>query len=64
MANLRVQRLNFENQLESLPQRAKEFKQDDGSPLTSAQQRIVDAQLRTQRDLLNSLLSGCDTQNP
>ncbi|MBL5826735.1 miniconductance mechanosensitive channel MscM [Serratia fonticola] len=62
MADLRVQRLNFENQLESLPQRAKEFKQDDGSPLTSAQQRIVDAQLRTQRDLLNSLLSGCDTQ--
>ncbi|ERK05784.1 Potassium efflux system KefA protein [Serratia fonticola AU-P3(3)] len=62
MADLRVQRLNFENQLESLPQRAKEFKQDDGSPLTSAQQRIVDAQLRTQRELLNSLLSGCDTQ--
>nr|WP_245208626.1 miniconductance mechanosensitive channel MscM [Serratia fonticola] len=62
MADLRVQRLNFENQLESLPQRAKELKQDDGSPLTNAQQRIVDAQLRTQRDLLNSLLSGCDTQ--
>ncbi|WP_447873144.1 miniconductance mechanosensitive channel MscM [Serratia fonticola] len=62
MADLRVQRLNFENQLESLPQRAKELKQDDGSPLTSAQQRIVDAQLRTQRELLNSLLSGCDTQ--
>jgi potassium efflux system protein len=62
MADLRVQRLNFENQLESLPQRAKELKQDDGTPLTNAQQRIVDAQLRTQRDLLNSLLSGCDTQ--
>jgi small-conductance mechanosensitive channel len=62
MADLRVQRLRFENQLESLPQRAKELKQDDGTPLTSAQQRIVDAQLRTQRDLLNSLLSGCDTQ--
>ena len=26
------------------------------------EQRIVDAQLRTQRELLNSLLSGCDTQ--
>ncbi|MBC3381647.1 miniconductance mechanosensitive channel MscM [Serratia fonticola] len=62
MADLRVQRLNFENQLESLPQRAKELKQNDGSPLTNAQQRIVDAQLRTQRELLNSLLSGCDTQ--
>lgn len=62
MANLRVQRLRFENQLETLSQRASELKQDDGTPLTSAQQRIVDAQLRTQRELLNSLLSGCDTQ--
>ncbi|MGL5385995.1 MAG: miniconductance mechanosensitive channel MscM [Enterobacterales bacterium] len=62
MADLRVQRLRFESQLESLPQRAKEFKQDDGAPLTNAQQRIVDAQIRTQRELLNSLLSGCDTQ--
>jgi len=62
MAELRVQRLRFESQLEKLPQQAKELKQDDGSPLTSAQQRIVDAQIRTQRELLNSLLSGCDTQ--
>ncbi|MHA7844980.1 miniconductance mechanosensitive channel MscM [Serratia sp. D1N4] len=62
MAELRVQRLRFESQLEKLPQQAKELKQDDGSALTSAQQRIVDAQIRTQRELLNSLLSGCDTQ--
>jgi small-conductance mechanosensitive channel len=62
MADLRVQRLRFESQLEKLPQRAKELKQDDGAALTSAQQRIVDAQIRTQRELLNSLLSGCDTQ--
>ncbi len=62
MADLRVQRLRFESQLEKLPQQARELKQDDGSPLTSAQQRIVDAQIRTQRELLNSLLSGCDTQ--
>ncbi|OQV65116.1 hypothetical protein AK51_24705 [Serratia nematodiphila DZ0503SBS1] len=60
MAQLRVQRLQFENQLEKLSQR--EFKRDDGSALTSQEQRIVDAQLRTQRELLNSLLSGCDTQ--
>lgn len=62
MAELRVQRLRFESQLDKLPQQAKELKQDDGSPLTSAQQNIVDAQIRTQRELLNSLLSGCDTQ--
>ncbi|MFC0227598.1 miniconductance mechanosensitive channel MscM [Serratia aquatilis] len=62
MADLRVQRLRFESQLEKLPQQFKELKQDDGSPLTSAQQRIADAQIRTQRELLNSLLSGCDTQ--
>lgn len=62
MANLRVQRLRFESQLENLPQQAKELTQDDGTPLTSAQQYIVEAQVRTQRELLNSLLSGCDTQ--
>lgn len=60
MAQLRVQRLQFETQLEKLSQR--EFKRDDGSALTNQEQRIVDAQLRTQRELLNSLLSGCDTQ--
>lgn len=38
------------------------FKRDDGSELTIAERRIADAQLRTQRELLNSLLSGCDTQ--
>ncbi|MCS3406079.1 miniconductance mechanosensitive channel MscM [Serratia sp. AKBS12] len=62
MAQLRVQRLQFESQLEKLPQRAQSIKQDDGSDLTPAQQRIIDAQIRTQHELLNSLLSGCDTQ--
>ncbi|VTP59944.1 Potassium efflux system KefA precursor [Serratia rubidaea] len=62
MAQLRVQRLQFENQLEKLPQRAQSIKQDDGSELTPGQKQIIDAQLRTQRELLNSLLSGCDTQ--
>jgi len=60
MVQLRVQRLRFENQLEKLPQH--QFKRDDGSELTNAERRIADAQLRTQRELLNSLLSGCDTQ--
>ncbi|VAX77114.1 Miniconductance mechanosensitive channel MscM [Serratia symbiotica] len=60
MVQLRVQRLRFENQLEKLTQY--QFKRDDGSELTNTERRIGDAQLRTQRELLNSLLSGCDTQ--
>ncbi len=56
MAQLRVQRLQFEDLLEKQPQR--EFKRDDGSALTNQEQRILEAQLRTQRELLNSLLSG------
>lgn len=60
IVQLRVQRLRFENQLEKLPQH--QFRHDDGSELTIADRRIADAQLRTQLELLNSLLSGCDTQ--
>ncbi|NIG62957.1 MAG: miniconductance mechanosensitive channel MscM [Serratia symbiotica] len=60
MLQLRVDRLRFENQLEKLPQQ--QFKHDDGSELTNSERRIADAQLRTQRELLNSLLSGCDTE--
>ncbi|NQF22070.1 miniconductance mechanosensitive channel MscM, partial [Enterobacter hormaechei] len=33
----------------------------DGQPLTAEQSRILEAQLRTQRELLNSLLQGGDT---
>ncbi|WP_413735469.1 miniconductance mechanosensitive channel MscM [Sodalis sp. RH21] len=61
MAQLRVSRLHYEDLMDKLPQLA-QSKQDDGSPLTAEQSRIMDAQLRTQRDLLNSLLSGYDTQ--
>ncbi|WP_457913900.1 miniconductance mechanosensitive channel MscM [Candidatus Gillettellia adelgis] len=60
MVQLRVQRLRFENQLEKIFQR--QFKRDDGRALTNAEQHIADAQLRTQRELLNALLSNCDTQ--
>nr|MBA2816497.1 miniconductance mechanosensitive channel MscM [Candidatus Pantoea persica] len=35
--------------------------QPDGQPFTAEQRRILDAQLKTQRELLNSLISGCDT---
>ncbi|MCR3755993.1 MAG: miniconductance mechanosensitive channel MscM [Sodalis sp. Psp] len=61
MAQLRVQRLHFEDLMNKLPQLARGV-QDDGSSLTLAQCRILDAQLATQRNLLNSLLIGCDTQ--
>lgn len=60
MAQLRVQRLHYEDLLNRQSQ-LRQGKQDDGSALSASQQRIMDAQLRTQRDLLNSLLSGCDS---
>ncbi len=62
MAQLRVQRLQYEDMLEKLQQQKTTLKQDDGTPLTPDQQRILDAQWRTQSELLNSLLSGYDTQ--
>ncbi|MCA5921644.1 miniconductance mechanosensitive channel MscM [Pectobacterium brasiliense] len=61
MAQLRVQRLHFED-LINKPQDLDKAKQDNGDPLTSAQQRILADQMRTQRDLLTSLISGCDSQ--
>ncbi len=61
MAQLRVQRLNLEDTLEK-QQHGVKFTQDNGDLLTIEQQRILDAQLRTQRQLLNVLLSGYDTQ--
>src|SRR5471032_1966013 len=61
MGQLRVQRLHYEDLLDKQAV-YRQGRQDDGKPLTPAQQKILDAQLRTQRDLLNSLLSGCDTQ--
>ncbi|WP_413741610.1 miniconductance mechanosensitive channel MscM [Sodalis sp. RH15] len=61
MAQLRVSRLHYEDLLNKLPQPA-QGRQDDGKPLTAEQSRILAAQLRTQRELLTSLLSGYDTQ--
>ncbi|SNC58871.1 miniconductance mechanosensitive channel MscM [Sodalis endosymbiont of Henestaris halophilus] len=61
MAQLRVQRLHFEDLMNKLPLHSLGV-QDDGSPLTSAQRRILDVQLAIQRNLLNALLTGCDTQ--
>lgn len=61
MAKLRVQRLSFENLLNKI-EPAADYKQNDGKPLTASQQRLLQPQLKTQRELLNSLLSGCDSQ--
>ena len=60
MAQLRVQRLHYEDLLNKQPQ-IRQIRQADGQPLTSEQNRILEAQLRTQRELLNSLLQGGDT---
>ena len=60
MAQLRVHRLRYEDLLNKQPQ-LRQIQQADGKPLTAEQNRILEAQLRTQRELLNSLLQGGDT---
>jgi len=57
MAQLRVHRLRYEDLLSKQPQ----LRQTNGQPLSAEETRILDAQLRTQRELLNSLLQGGDT---
>ena len=60
MAQLRVHRMRYEDLLNKQPQ-LRQIHQADGQPLTAEQTRILNAQLRTQRELLNSLLQGGDT---
>ena len=60
MAQLRVHRLRYEEVLSKQPQ-LQQTLQADGEKLTNNESRILDAQLRTQRELLNSLLQGGDT---
>ncbi|MFS2224298.1 miniconductance mechanosensitive channel MscM [Pantoea sp. B65] len=60
MGQLRVQRLNYEDLLNRQAQ-LRQQKQENGEELTNEQKRILEAQLRTQRELLGSLISGCDT---
>jgi len=60
MAQLRVQRLRYEDLLQQQDTLRKAH-QPDGQPFNAEQRRILDAQLKTQRELLNSLISGCDT---
>ncbi|MCS2160264.1 miniconductance mechanosensitive channel MscM [Scandinavium sp. H11S7] len=60
MAQLRVHRLRYEDLLSKQTQ-LRESRQTDGEPLANNESRILEAQLRTQRELLNSLLQGGDT---
>ncbi len=50
-----LQRLRFEDLLSKQPQ-LRQIRQADGEPLTSEQNKILQAQLRAQNELLNSLL--------
>ena len=60
MAQLRVHRMRYEDLVNKQPQ-LRQIRQADGQQLTAEQSRILDAQLRTQRELLSSLLQGGDT---
>ncbi|QCT19564.1 miniconductance mechanosensitive channel MscM [Jejubacter calystegiae] len=60
MAQQRVQRLRYEDRLNKQGQ-LRQIQQADGKPLTAEQQRILNAQLKTQRELLSSLLQGSDS---
>lgn len=60
MAQLRVQRLHYEDLLQQ-QETLRKAHQPDGKPFSAEQRRILEAQLKTQRELLNSLISGCDT---
>lgn len=61
MVTLRVKQLHYEELMEKL-RNVPRYTQDNGEPLTEIQQQLVDQQLKTQRNLLTSLLSGSDTQ--
>lgn len=60
MGDLRVQRLHYEDLL-GHQQGLRQLQQIDGVPLTTEQRHILDAQLKTQRELLNSLIAGCNS---
>lgn len=60
MAQLRVHRMRYEDLVNKQPQ-LRQIRQADGQQLTAEQSRILDAQLRTQRELLSALLQGGDT---
>lgn len=61
MAQLRVIRLRYEDMMNKLPQIA-QAKEDNSTSLTTTQIKMLEAQIATERNLLNSLLTGCNTQ--
>ncbi|WP_225639616.1 miniconductance mechanosensitive channel MscM [Candidatus Profftia sp. (ex Adelges kitamiensis)] len=61
MAKLRVQRLHFENLINKIDT-ISDYKKNDGKTLTASQKLLLKNQLAIQKELLNSLLSGCDLQ--
>ncbi|MDR0807352.1 MAG: miniconductance mechanosensitive channel MscM [Enterobacteriaceae bacterium] len=60
MADVRVQSLSLNEQLDKLSQ-MKPLTQDNGDPLTSQQQELVKQQVKMQQELMSSLLAGYDT---
>ncbi|UAJ66340.1 miniconductance mechanosensitive channel MscM [Candidatus Schneideria nysicola] len=60
MAELRVQRLQYEEMINKLQQFV--VQEEENLSLTPIQKNIFDVQLITKRNLLNLLLTGCDTQ--
>ncbi|MGK2960404.1 MAG: miniconductance mechanosensitive channel MscM [Candidatus Malihini olakiniferum] len=61
MAQLRVQRLRYETLL-SIARTAERPRQENCTPIRNNQQCVLGDQIRTQRDLLTSLISGTDAQ--
>ncbi|MGL9733956.1 MAG: miniconductance mechanosensitive channel MscM [Symbiopectobacterium sp.] len=61
MAQLRVQRLRYENLL-SAARTSERPRQENCTPNSNSQQCVLGDQIRTQRDLLTSLISGTDAQ--
>lgn len=59
MGELRVQRLHYEDLL-ARQHVLRDTRQMEGKSITDEQRRILEAQLNTQGELLNSLISGCD----
>ncbi len=60
MAQLRVHRMRYEELLNK-QQLRQNTTSGQWTAMTAEQNQILDAQLRTQRELLNSLLQGGDT---
>ncbi|AKC60253.1 miniconductance mechanosensitive channel MscM [Blochmannia endosymbiont of Camponotus (Colobopsis) obliquus] len=62
MAAWRAQRLKYEEQINELNYEALQNKINNNIQLTEEQKKIIYTQLNTKRDLLNILITGCDTQ--